>query len=549
MKKVFSILAIVAAAWCAMSCASADKMAKMADQVVVTCNPSPLVVKGGKITADIEVTYPEKYFNKKAILEVTPVIVYQGGEEAIAPVMYQGEKAIENYTVVPAAGATVKKTLVFNYKEGMAKSQLELRARATVNGKKWVTLPTKKVADGCNITETLATGKGFYGTKATGYQDFINRTAEGQVLYTINSAQVRNAQIKGESVKAFKQGLKDAQANERETITGIEVVAYASPDGPEAQNIKLSENRSKTAKAAYDKITKDDKAIKEIETIVKSIGEDWTGFKEMVSNSNIQDKDLIIRVLNMYNDSAVREKEIRNIASVFQELASDVLPQLRRARFIANIQFKNYTPAELAQIIKEDADILDETALLQAAFLAKDPATKKAVYGKAIEKFNSSAAKYDLACVALCENDIEAAQSWISQCDATDPEVANVIGVIALRNGKIAEASTRFNAVSTEDAVKNQGYVALISGDWKTAAAKCGDKGVDAALAKLLNGDNAGAIACIGDCQCPKGQYVKAIAYARQGKKAEAQAALKIASTDATLAERAKTDIEFAGIN
>lgn len=550
MKKIFSLLTIAVAAWSFVSCASAEKMAKLADQVVVNCNPSPLAVQGGKITADVTVTYPENYFNPKAIVEVVPVIVYQGGEEALAPVMYQGEKVTENYKTVAKAGATVSEKFVFPYKEGMAKSQFELRARCTVNGgKKWVTLPTKKVADGCNITELLATGKGFYGVKDHGYQAIINRTEEGQVLYTINSSVVRNAQLKGKSVKDFKAAVAASEANERETITSVEVVAYASPDGPEAKNIKLSAARSASAKKAYDKVTKKDKTLKEIETFVKSVGEDWDGFKTMVEKSDIQDKDLIVRVLNMYNDPAVREKEIRNMASVFQELASDILPQLRRARFIANVQFKNYTDEELEKLIVENSDILDEAALLKAATLVKENGVKKALYGKAVEKFNSQRALFNLACVALNEKNVTEAQAILDKCDAKDADVINLEGVAALRIGDVAKAGKCFEASQSADAVKNQGYIALISGDYATAAAKCGNKGVDAALAKLLNGDNEGAIACIGDCKCPKGQYVKAIAYARQGNKTAAQACLAIvAEKDAALAERAQNDIEFATI-
>jgi len=550
MKKIFSFLTVILAAWSLVSCASAEKMAKMADQVIVTCNPSPLALKGGKVPADITVTYPADYFNPQAILEVTPVIVWIGGEEALAPITYQGEKVTANYKTIAKGGTTVNEKLVFPYKEGMAKSYLELRARCTVNGgTKWVTLPTKKVVDGCNITELLVSGKGYYDVKDHGYQAVINRTEEGQVLYTINSSVVNPAQLNGKSVKNFKDAIKASEANERETITSIEVVAYASPDGPEAKNEKLSADRSKTAKNAYDKVTKNDKTIKEIETFVKSVGEDWEGFKTMVSNSDIKDKDLIIRVLNMYNDSAVREKEIRNMASIFQELASDILPQLRRARFIANVQYKNYTDEELQKLIVENIDVLDEAALLKAATLVKENGVKKALYGKAVEKFNSKRAAYDLACVALNEKNVSEAQIWIDKCDPKDADVINLEGVAALRTGDVSKATKCFEASASADAVKNQGYVALISGDYATAAAKCGNKGVDAALAKLLNGDNVGAIECIGECQCPKGQYVKAIAYARLGNKQAAQACLAIvAEKDADLAQRAKTDIEFAKI-
>jgi len=549
MKKIILLISAAVMALSLASCGSAEKMAKQAESVIVECNPSPLTVKGGQVTADLTVSYPKGYFNKKAILEVTPVIVYDGGECAIDPLMYQGEKVKNNYKVVPAAGGTVKETVTFPYKEGMAQSKLELRGRATTNSKKWVAMPTKKVADGCNITETLASNKGYYAPKDHGYQAIINMAPEGQVMYRINSAEVRSSELKSTSVKDFQEALKEIAANDRKALKNIEIVAYASPDGSEALNDKLSNNRSKTADKAFGTITKKEDSVKGVAKNVKSVGEDWEGFQEMVTKSNVEDKDLILRVLGMYSDANVREREIKNMASIYQDLAKDVLPQLRRARFIANVEFTNYTEEELVKLVKDDIEILDEPALLKAATLFKDPAQKKALYNKAVSKYNSEKAKYDLACVALCEDNVAEAKKQLVKCESNDPDVINLAGVIAFRNGDIKEAQKCFALSKTPDAVKNQGLCALISGDYATAVAKCGDKGTDAAVARLMNGNVAGALAACGDCKCPKANYIRAICYARQGKVSDAKAALKKATdADAALAKRAETDIEFATI-
>ena len=549
MKKITLIFTMAAALLSFASCKSAEQMAKDAENVIVKCNPSPLVVKGGKIDADLTVTYPKDYFNKKAVLEVTPVIVYAGGEEKGAPIMFQGEKVENNYRVVPAAGSTVNQHVSFPYVEGMAVCHLELRGRCTTNaGKKWVTLPTKKVADGANITETLASKSGVYSLKDHEYQPIIYFTPEGQVMYKMNSSEVRSSELRSQSVKDFQATVKEMAANERTQVKGIDVVAYASPDGKEDFNNKLSDNRSKSASKAFNQVKKG-QSIDNVPTNVKSVGEDWEGFQEMVNKSNIQDKDLILRVLSMYNDPNVREREIRNMSSIYKDLADDVLPQLRRARFIANVEYTNYTDEELQTLMQENADVLDEPALLKAATLCKDSKDKKALYNKAVQKYNSKKAVYNLACVALDDNDMEAFKAQIAKCDKTDADVINLLGVAAMREGDMGAAETYFKASNTADAVKNLGTCELVKGNYAEAAAKCGDKGPNAALANLLSGNTDKALACVKDCTCPTGSYIRAIVYNRQGKVSQAKEELKKA-TDACskLAERATTDIEFANL-
>ena len=243
MRKQIKNLAMAVVAIAAVGCASPEKMAEMAESVTVTCDPSPLEVVAGKIDATVSVTYPADYFHKKAILEVTPVIVFDGGEAKMTPFMYQGEKVKDNYTVVSSDGQTVTEKVHFDYVEGMEACHLELRGVVKYKARTW-DLPIKKVADGANTTYMLVAlgGKaGHVAYKADNYQEVIPQTAEGQILYTINSADVRRKELKSESIKDFQAALDEIKANERKTLKGTEVVAYASPDGGESLNAKLSD--------------------------------------------------------------------------------------------------------------------------------------------------------------------------------------------------------------------------------------------------------------------------------------------------------------------
>ena len=541
MKKTIKSFAAVALALVAAACSSPDKMAEMAENLTVGCEPAVLEVVGGKIDADVTVTYPADYFHPKAILEVTPVIVYEGGEVKMEPFVFQGEKVKDNYQVIPSDGATVTKKVSFDYNPGMEKSYLELRG--TVKYKTASTnLPSKKVADGANTTYMLVCQKGRVDYKADNYQDVINQTAEGQILYNINSAEVRNNQLSSKSIKDFQAAIDAIKANERMNIVSTDVVAYASPDGEEDKNAKLSDNRSKSAEKAFGKVTK--KHTVDAPVNVKSIAEDWEGFQELVAQSDMEDKDLIIRVLSMYSDPAVREKEIRNLSAVYQTLAKEVLPELRRARFIANVEFTNYTSEELLDLIESNIDILDEEALLRAATLVKENDDKLAIYRKAVDKFGSSRAQYNMAVTYINMNELGRAKNALSKI-AEDGDVYNALGVIALREGDINAAAEYFAYANNEAGVENAAIIDILDGEYEAAAQKlAGKKGYNAALSQLLIGNNAPASAL--ECNCPKTAYLRAVAAARQGKASAVKAELEKASKDDKLAQRAAKDVEFA---
>ena len=541
MKKGIKFLSAAILGLAAVACGSPEKMADMAENVTVKCEPAVLEVIGGEINAEVAVTYPADYFHPKAILEVTPVIVYEGGEAKMEPFMFQGEKVQDNYQVVPVDGATITKKVNFQYVPGMEKCYLELRG--TVKYKNKATdMPTKKVADGANTTYMLVCKKGKLDLKADNYQEIIKQTAEGQILYSINSSTVRNKELRSQSIKDFQAAIDEIKANERKNLVSTDVIAYASPDGKEDQNAKLSDNRSKSAEKAFGKVTK--KHPVEGPVNVSSIAEDWEGFQELVAASDLEDKELIIRVLSMYSDPAVREKEIKNMSAVYSTLAKEVLPELRRARFIANVEYTNYTSEELLQLIEENIDVLDETAILRAATLVKDNDKKIALYKKAAEKFNSNAAQYNLAVTYLKMDNMADAKVALAKCEK-DADWNNAMGVIALRENNIDEASKYFAASGNATAKENAAVISILKGDYKAAAAALANaKGYNAALAQLLVGNYAPAAA--SKCDCPQSAYLRAVAAARQGNAEAVKTNLEAAKKCEKLAERAAKDVEFA---
>ena len=541
MKNIVKIMSAAILGLAAIACSSPEKMAEMAENVTVKCAPAVLEVVGGEINANVTVTYPEKYFHPQAILEVTPVIVYEGGEAKMTPFVFQGEKVKENYEVVPSAGSTVSKKINFAYTPGMEKCYLELRG-VVKHKDKSVDLPSMKTADGANCTYMLVCKKGKVDLKADNYQEIIKETAEGQILYQINSSDVRNSQLKSQSIKDFQAALKEIKANERKNIVSTDIVAYASPDGKEDKNAKLSDNRSKSAEKAFSKVTKKNPVDAEVN--VKSIGEDWEGFQELVAASDLEDKNLIIRVLSMYSDPAVREKEIKNMSAVYTSLAKNVLPELRRARFIANVEYTNYSNDELLKLIDENIDVLDETAILRAATLVKENDQKVSLYKKAVEKFNSANGQYNLGVTYIHMNKLAEAKKALENC-AKDADWNNAMGVIALREDNLDAAAEYFDASGNATAKENAAIINILDGEYKAAAKNLeGVKSFNAALVQVLLGNYAPATEC--KCQCPASAYLRAIVAARQGNAEGVKKNLEVAKKCEKLAARAEKDIEFA---
>ena len=527
-----------------VACASAEQMAKMANNVKVNCDPAVLEAVAGTVDANLTVTYPEKYFNPKAILTVTPVVVYDGGETKLAPIIYQGEKVKDNYKTVSSKGQTVRERISFDFVEGMEVSSLELRGVASLKGKS-VNLPVRKVADGINTTYMLVDQNGFISYKPDNYQDVIHQTAEGQIKYAVNSSEVTNKQINSQSIKDFQNAVESIKKDERSTITGTKVIAYASPEGGQKLNSKLSQRRSETADKAWDKVMKNSNLS---DPEVLSMGQDWEGFQELVAQSDIEDKDLILRVLNMYSDPEVRENEIRNMSQVFLNLKKGILPELRRARFIADVEYKNYTSEELLQLIDNNIDVLDEDALLHAATLVQGFSKKKDLYEKAIDKFDSDRARFNLGVANLEAGQLSAAKRAFNSVKTQDADIENALGIIDMQAGNYDDALRHFKKAGDENATANRGVLDILQGNYSAAADElknapgcCYNK----TLAYILNNDLNKAKAS-AQCESARVAYLKAIIAARQGDAQTVASELAKASKVPELARRAKTDIEFA---
>ncbi len=539
MKKVLYYLSIAVLAVSVSGCSNFEKM-KNTDGITVDCVPEVLAEVAGKVPVTIAVTYPEYYFNPKATLVVTPVLVYEGGEAAAQPFKYQGSKVKDNNKVIYPFGSKVTESFSFDFVEGMEKSVLELRGVASYKSKT-IVIPAIKVADGVNTTCSLAETDGAFGYKADTYEDVIKMTTEGQILYDVNSANVKSKELKSKSIKNLQSALDEMKSNDRVTITGTQIVAYASPEGGASYNAKLSDKRAGSAEQAWEKIAK---GMDITETEIRSIGQDWEGFREAVAASNIEDKDLILRVLSMYSDPAVRESEIRNMSQIFTELKAKVFPELRRARFITTGEYQNYSDEELRKLAEEHLNNLDEVSILHVAAITEDAGRKEILYRYVADRFNSQTALYDLAALALSNGKTDVAKSYLGRVDANDADAQNLKGVIAMRDGKYDEALNLFKKSGTEAAKANIATIDILQGNY--AEAVKGAKGLNAAVANLLVGDIDAAQEAL-TCKCAKADYLRAVIAARkgdaQGVKTNLDSAIK---KDPALKARADKDVEFA---
>ncbi len=543
MKRIFKVFTLCALVVAAASCSkSRAEQMKLAENVKVSCTPEVLALVGDKIPAEITVTYPAKYFHPKATLEVTPVLVYEGGEQAAQTFTYQGEKVKDNYTVVAYDGGTVKESVSFKYVKGVEKSYLELRSVAYYKGKP-IEIPAIKVADGCNVTQLLATTGGEYGFKKDAYQDVIKESAEGQILYDYNSANVKNSQLRSNSVKELQAALEEIEADPRYTVTATKIIAYASPEGGQEYNAKLSDKRAASAKKVWKKVTG---GMEADNLEVKSMGQDWEGFQEAVQKSNLSDKDLILRVLSMYSDPAVRESEIRNMSQVYTEIDKTVFPELRRARFIADVDYKNFSEAELEELSRKAIDVLDEEALLRVAAKSDAPARKAELYKIAVKKFGSDRANFNLAVLSLNEGKVDDAAKYLDAVKDQDADVVNAKGVCELRKGNYDAAAKLFKQSGTTEAKANLGTVDLLEGNYSQAAAELDGTGShNTAVAYILAGQLDKASAAI-TCNCPRSNYLRAIIAARKGNASDVAKYLEVAKKNPAFKARAEKDVEFA---
>ena len=542
----FSLIAAVALL------ASCNKSLPEPDQITV--NPNPLVKVGNKVDAQITGTFPAKKFAKKGVLVVTPVLKYAGQESVGESVTYVGEKAKENGKLVNyKEGGKYSQSCSFDYVPEMRKSELYLRFEARV-GKKVIEIPDLKIADGVVATAELAQAKD-NKTACTPdkFQRVIQELTEADIKFLIQSANLRTSETKSEAVKALQAAIKDANDAERKEINKIEVAGYASPDGGMDLNEKLAQNRQKAAAKFLQRDLKKNKVNKEIESNITA--EDWAGFQAAMENSNLQDKDLVLRVLSMYSDPEEREAQIKNLSAVYKNIAEEILPALRRSRLILTTDLIGKSDEEISELAKNDPAQLSVEELLYAATLTNDKAEKTEIYAKAANIYNDYRAWNGLGQMYFEDGNIAEARRCYAKALAiqpNDPDVNYNAGIAAMADGDLAKAEEYFGkAAGTKgDLDAALGTLYTQKGDYAAAKKAYGSKATNnAAVQQILNEDYAAATATLNNVKEPNATtaYLKAIVGARTNDKAAVYANLKNAiAQDASLKARAAEDIEFA---
>ena len=531
---------------------SCTKMGPLsADYFTVT--PQVLEAVGGKVPATINGKFPEKYFKKKAVVEVTPVLKWNGGEAKGQSATFQGEKVEGNdQTISYKVGGNYTMRTSFDYVPEMAKSELWLEFKAKI-GKKEITIPAVKVADGVISTSELVNNTLGNANPALGedaFQRIIKEKHDANIMFLIQQANIRSSELK--VGKAFNEEVANVNAAENKKINNIEVVAYASPDGGVELNTTLAENRESNTQKMLNKNLKKSKL--DVAVDAKYTAQDWEGFQELVSKSNIQDKELILRVLSMYQDPAQREQEIKNISSVYKTLADEILPQLRRSRLTLNYEIIGKSDEEIANLASSKPAELNIEELLYAATLTNDPAKKEAIYTQATKQFPSDYRAYNnLGKLAYQAGDVNKAESYLKKAESINatPEVNMNLGLVALIKGDKAAAEAYFGkAAGTKELGESMGNLYIAQGQYERAVNSFGDaKTNSAALAQILAKDYNKAKNTLANVERPDAytDYLMAVLGARTNNASMVTSSLKSAvAKDASLAKKAATDLEFA---
>ena len=518
-----------------------------------TVTPQVLEAVGGKVPATINGKFPEKYFNKKAVVEVTPVLKWNGGEAKGQPATFQGEKVEGNdQTISYKMGGSYTMKTSFDYVPEMAKSELYLEFKATI-GKKVVTIPAVKVADGVISTSELVNNTLGNANPALGedaFQRIIKEKHDANIMFLIQQANIRSSELK--TAKEFNKEVANVNEAANKKISNIEVSAYASPDGGVSLNTTLAENRESNTTKMLSKDLKKAKIDAPIDA--KYTAQDWEGFQELVSKSNIQDKELILRVLSMYQDPAQREQEIKNISSVYKTLADEILPQLRRSRLTLNYEIIGKSDEEITKLASSNPSELNVEELLYAATLTNDPAKQEAIYTQATKQFpNDYRAFNNLGKLAYQAGNVDKAESYFKKAASVNasPEVNMNLGLISLIKGDKAAAETYFGkAAGTKELGESMGNLYIAQGQYERAVNSFGDsKTNSAALAQILAKDYNKAKNTLANVERPDAytDYLMAVLGARTNNSSMVTSSLKSAvAKDPSLAKKAATDLEFA---
>ncbi len=576
MKNIMKLsVVLVAAALAFSSCNCFKKMAQNRDDIKLTVTPEILTLNNGVVAADINVTFPQEYFNKKAVIKVTPVIVFEGGEVAGTTKYYQGSKVDENYAVVDQTnGGNFTQHVEFAYDPRMDQCELQLRAEIkcpkgkckefTLVNLNTGAIPTKEqaaVLAGNDAAAKAAIEKEFGLTVAYGlntlqkdlkYGDLMEQmnndykkvttvVDKTDLLYAINSSVVTKKNEQNANLDAFKANVDKNLDNDRAT-QNIAVKGYASPDGPEKFNDKLSKARSESGQKVVAKLLKE----AGLEIDAAAYGEDWDGFKELVEKSDIQDKNLILQVLSLYNSPAEREAEIKNMSAVFEELKKEILPELRRSQIVNSTDLQGLTDAEIMEAYRNGGELTAEHYLYAAQVLAKDPAEQVEILTAASKKYNDARIWNNLGVAQTQVGDkAEALKSFEKAAKLDSSKELNKNLLLAnLANGKTAEAKKYAAAADAE----SKAAMAAAEGDYKAAAK--GLKGYNEAIALIQSNDLAGAKKAIAKDNSAEADYLRAVIAVKEGDLKTAEAQLKSAvSKNPELAQKAAKDVNLKALN
>jgi Flp pilus assembly protein TadD len=528
------------------------------DPTAFTATPNPLEVKAGKVDATITGSFPVKYFKKNAVVTVTPVLKMSNGNSVKGtPSVFQGEKVKGNNNVISyKAGGSYTMKATFNYVPEMAVSELFLEFDVVAK-KKTYSLKPVKVADGVIATaemiknELKSLGKAVY--MADKFERDIMEMTEADILFLIQQSNIRSTELKSEGVVALTKKIVDARDALNKSIQSLNISAYASPDGGLDLNTKLAEARQKETEKFINSELKKMKSPLTVES--KFTPEDWDGFRKLMEKSNIQDKDLILRVLSMYTDPEQREREIKNLAAAYKQIADDVLPQLRRSQLKLVVKVTGKSDEEIAKLAKEDASQLNLEEMLYAGALATSLNDKAAIYQKVVSAHPQCARGHNnLGVVRFAQGNADAAKHFAKALELM-PNNADINynnGLIAMQKNDLAQAQVYFGkAAGTAGNLKNaMGSYYTTLADYARAKTAFGDtKTNNAALLHILNKEYSTAKSTLAGVAEPDAMtaYLSAIVAARTNDKDGVFSNLKTAVTkDKTLAAKAGKDVEFA---
>lgn len=526
-----------------------------------TVDPNPLEATGGQVPATVNGVFPVKYMKPKAVVTVTPELRYADGKVAKGQsATFQGERVLgNNQTISYKMGGRYTMKTTFDYVPEMQKSDMYLTFDAKL-GKKKVDVPAVKVATGVLATSELykqaLTQAGGCIAPDT-FQRVRAQKTEANIKFLVNQANLRKSELKSGSVQEFVDMLKKINADrEGLNLKNVEVAAYASPEGGFSFNDKLASKRQTASQAYVDQQLKAAK-LGDANVDARYTAQDWDGFKRLVQTSSIQDKDVILRVLEMYKDPAEREQQIRNMSEGFRELADGILPELRRSRLIINYETVGRSDEQIKEQYKADAAKLSSDELLYAATLTDDASEQEAIYKKAAEIYDKDYRAYNnLAVMAFNKGDESAAKQYLQQAFAKNgkaPEGYANLALIDLHNGNVAGAESNLsNAIGANGFNEVLGNLNIAKGNYATAVKNFeGSKSNSAALAQILNKDYAAAVATLKEQKNPDAMtdYLMAIVQNRQGNTATAQERLDSAiQKNPALRSYANDDLEFANL-